>query len=259
VFAAALALALLAPADIPKSQGWVTDLASLLSAQEREALAALMDSYQRGSGEQIALLTVEDLGGHAIEPFALEVARAWSAEGVGEGGGVLVVISKNDRKIRIEVGRHFEGRLPDTICARIIDHVMVPHFKSGRFGDGIRAGIEAIHEALGGNYAPIERSRGGRGAAAGVAGLFAVLFVVLLMVGLARRSRRAGARSDTSWLTWLLLGSMMNNRGSRGFHGGLGTPAGTGGFGVGSSGSIGSFGGFSGGGGFGGGGASGGW
>ncbi len=242
----ALALALLAPAEIPKSQGWVTDQAGLLSAQERQSLAALMQSYDKGSNEQIALLTVTDLGGQSIDSFAIGVARAWSKDSSGEGGGVLVVVAKQERKIRIEVGRAFEGRLPDTLCARIIDHVMVPNLRQGRFGEGIRAGVVAIHEALGGNYAPVRRSRGGRRSSSALGSVFSILFMVIMVAVFSRRAR-GGRRGG--WLGWLVLGSMMGNRSSRGFHGGVG----------GSGGGFGGFGGFSGGGGFGGGGASGGW
>lgn len=251
--ATTLALALLAAVDVPDSEGWVTDRAGFLSSSERQSLSALMESYDRGSNEQIALLTVNDLGGKSIDAFAFEVARAWSKDGAGEGGGILMVVAKKERRVRIEVGRSFEGRLPDTLCARIIDHVMVPQFKRGRFDNGIRDGIVAIHEALGGNYAPIDRSQGGRRKRSAISGIFSFLFMIIMMVVFGRRSGGGRGGSGGGWLSWLMIGSMMNNRGSGGFHGGFGGDSGSGG------GSFGGFGGFSGGGGFGGGGASGGW
>lgn len=248
-----LATALAAPPPVPAPTGWVTDLADLLPPAQEESLARLMESYWLGAQEQIAVLTVTDLGGQPIETFALEVARGWQATGAGGGGGVLVVVAQKDRKIRIEVGRHYEGRLPDTLAARVIDHVMVPRFRAGDPAGGIRAGIEAIHAALGGDYAALERSRGGKSGRVAVVGAFPVILLMILFFALRRRTRRLGGGRG-GWLTWLVLGSMMGRHGSRsqGWHGG-GGGFGSGGFGGGS------FGGFSGGGGFGGGGASGGW
>jgi uncharacterized protein len=240
---AAVAASSLAPAAVPQNDGWVTDLAGFLSPQQEQSLEALMQSYKEGSGNEIALLTVPDLGGQSVERMALETARAW---GIGEKewhNGALLLVSRGDRKIRIEVGRGLEGNLTDSISGRIIRNVIAPEFKQGRFAEGLRAGVEAMHAAAGGDYARIPEDRD-RGSGGGAIGLIPLIFFLIFFLGI---TRRIGGLSGC--LPWLLLGSM--GRGgfrSSGWHGGGGGSFGGG-----------SFGGFGGGGGFSGGGASGGW
>jgi len=193
-------------------------------------------------------VTVPDLGGRPIERYALDVARAW---GIGEKerhNGALLVVAKAERKIRIEVGRGLEGNLTDGISGRIIRGVITPEFKQGRYYAGLRAGIEAMHEAAGGDYARIPKERQRRstksGGLIGFLPLLFILFIVLRILhgGGGRRGGRRGGGGGL--LTGMLIGSMLGGGSSSG-----------GGFGGGGGG----FGGFGGGGGFSGGGASGGW
>jgi len=242
-----LALALAAPpiqADIPTNDGWVTDLAGMLSGGEERALESLMESYRSGTTHEIALLTIPSLDGRSLERFALEVAREWGIGGADANNGALLLVAQAERKIRIEVGRGLEGNLTDSIAGRIIRDVIQPQFKRGRFSTGLRDGIAAIHAAIGGDYGPIQRTRGAR---RGGGGGIALLVMILVVFSLARRGGGRGVgrgRGYSSILPWLIIGGMGRHR-----HGGLG---GGGGFG-------GGFGGFGGGGGFSGGGASGGW
>ena len=227
---------------IPQNDGWVTDLGDFLTPQQETMLEALMESYKAGSGHEIALLTVPDLGGRALERYALEVARAWGLGEKGRNNSALLFVTRAERKIRIEVGRGLEGNLTDSISGRIIRDIIAPEFKRGRLYEGLRDGIQAMHAAAGGDYAKIPRRRG-RGP--GGLGLVPMIFFIWLISSLFRRGGRAGRGG---LLTWLFLGSMMSRRShgrhSTGWHGG----------------SVGgAFGGFGGGGGFSGGGASGGW
>jgi uncharacterized protein len=231
---------------VPKNDGWVTDLGGLLStAQERE-LEALMESYKQGTTHEIALLTIPSLQGESLKRFALEVGRAWGIGGKEKNNGALLLVSKGDRKIRIEVGRGLEGNLTDSISGRIIRDVISPEFKRGRFGEGLKQGVVAIHEAIGGNYGKLASAS--RSRSRGLVGLIpALMFVVVLVTILGRAGRRGGGGGAASMLPWLILGS--GGLGGRS-HGGGGRGGGFGG---------GGFGGFGGGGGFSGGGASGGW
>ncbi len=244
-----LSLCALAQAfEVPANDGWVTDRAELLSPDEERALEALMESYRVGSSHEVALLTLPDLGGRPIEDVALQTARAWKIGDRTSSAGGLLVVAMAERALRIEVGRGLEGTLTDSISGRIIRDVIVPEFRAERFYPGLRAGVEAIHAALGGDYGPLERSSGARGEGQAVASLV-VLVIVLSMLA---RNRRKGGGSG-SGLPWLMTSSL----GRGGFGGGLG-----GGFGGGFSGGAGRGGGFSGfggGGGFSGGGASGRW
>jgi len=245
LLAALLSLSLtLQEADLPAAQGWVTDLANLLSAEQREELSGLMESYRSGTTHEIAVLTVPDLGGRALEPFALEVGRAWGIGGKEENNGALLLVARKERKIRIEVGRGLEGTLTDSVCGRIIRDIITPEFKAERYYDGIKKGVLAIHAVLGGDYGPLEAAERQDGSLA----LLGVLpLLVLGLVVLARRKGRSrGGRSYRGISPWIVgpgLGSF-GHTGLGGHSGGLGG---------------GGFGGFGGGGGFSGGGASGGW
>jgi uncharacterized protein len=248
------AVALTAQVEVPANDGWVTDLADLLTPAEERELEALMESYRQGTTHEIALLTVPDLGGQPIERFALEVARTWKIGREGENNGALLVVARDDRKIRIEVGRGLEGSLTDSIAGRIIRNVIAPAFKQGDFHAGIRGGIEAMHAAIGGDYAaiPEQAPRSRRGFFGPFIAMTILFAIFLLLAGIAggRGGGRGRRRRGSSWPWWLLAGTAIGSGGRRG--GGLGGFGG-GGFGGGG------FGGFGGGGGFSGGGASGGW
>ncbi len=228
--------------DVPTNRGWVTDEANLLSSDEAQRLNALMESYRAGSGHEIALLTIPSLENDAIESFALRVAETWGIGGAEKDHGALLVVSRDDRRMRIEVGYGLEGNLPDAICGRIISDVMAPHFRKGDWYGGIDAGVRAIHAAAGGDYGPIKSTSRGRRRSSGGFAIVPILIILLVFGG---RGRGRGVGGG-----WVLPMLLMNSMGSRG-----------GGFGGGSfgGGGGGGFGGFSGGGGFGGGGASGGW
>ncbi len=238
------------PFEIPENDGWVTDLGDMLSAEEESSLETLMESYRAGTTHEIALLTVPDLQGRPIEEFALAVARTWGIGGKEENNGALLVVSRDDRELRIEVGRGLEGNLTDAISGRIIRNVIAPEFKEGRFYVGIRSGIEAIHAAIGGDYGPIERGERGEGKAGGIACFFLLLMLLILFRSSAGRGVRRGGLGGV--LPWLILASMSQGRGHAHRGGGGGGFRGFGGGG-------GGFGGFGGGGGFSGGGASGSW
>ena len=240
-----IAAAVLLPAagveagDIPANDGWVTDLGGFLTPQQETTLEQLMESYKLGSGHEIALLTVPNLGGRSIEDYALEVARQWRIGKEGKHNGALMLVTRAEREIRIEVGRGLEGNITDGISGRIIRGLIAPEFKNGRFYEGLFAGIEAMHAAAGGNYASIPEER--KGKSGGGIGLFPLMIMIFVIVRLIRR--KGGGGRGGGPLGWLLLGSMMSG-GSHSSGGGSGG---------------GGFGGFGGGGGFSGGGASGGW
>ena len=238
-----------AQVDVPSAQGYVTDLAGFLQPQEKASLEALMRSYQSGTGHEIALLTVPDLGGQPIERYALEVGRSWKIGREGKDDGALLVVSKADRKMRIEVGRGLEGNLTDSISGRIIRDIITPRFKRGEFYDGMRLGIEAMHAAIGGDYGPLERAKRRSRPGAGLLGLLPLIFFFIIFSGaMGGRGGRGGRGGGGGWVWPLLMISAASGGGRRGGFGG----GGGGGFG-------GGFGGFGGGGGFSGGGASGGW
>lgn len=238
---------------VPPNEGWVTDRAEILDAQQEASLEALMESYRAGAGHELALLTVPTTGDEPIEDFAREVAREWGIGRAEANDGALLVVAVEDRRIRWEVARGLEGSLPDIVAGRIIRNLIAPAFRESHYYEGLRAGIEAAHAAIGGDYGPIERaerSPGGGGVAAGLVALGWIL-MALFFLRARRRHRLGGGGMAGLWPLILLAGS--------GRHAGYRTIRPGGGLGGGFRGGGGGFGGFGGGGGFSGGGATGGW
>lgn len=141
--------------DVPKAQGWVTDLADLISSADEETLKSELEAWKRGSGHEIAVLTVNSLQGRTIEEFSLEVARTWGLGQKDISDAALLVVAKNDRKMRIEVLRGLEGTLTDLVCGRIIRDVLTPAFKRGEFSSGIVEGVRAMRAAAGGDLSSL--------------------------------------------------------------------------------------------------------
>jgi len=157
-FSASLAcLALSLPAaEVPFLSGRVNDFAEILSPKTVADLERLLKSHEDSTSNQVAVLTIRSLEGEAIEAYSLRVAEAWRLGQKGKDNGVLLIIARDDRKVRIEVGRGLEGDLPDITCGTIIRHEIVPRFKSGDYDGGTRAGVEAILGAISGSYQPSE-------------------------------------------------------------------------------------------------------
>lgn len=152
-----LALALAAPAaalEVPALKGRVNDHAGLLSPEAGAALEHRLRYFEERTGHQVAVLTLDSLEGEPLEDFSIKVARAWGLGRKGQNDGVLFLISKSDRKLRIEVGHGLEGAIPDALAGRIIQDTVVPRFQDKRFEGGILAGIDAIIAAADGTYAP---------------------------------------------------------------------------------------------------------
>lgn len=267
--------------EIPRPQGYITDLAEMISPAMEEKLTRLLQSYEASDSTQVAILTINSLEGESLEDFSIRIADQWKIGQQRKDNGILLLVAKNERKIRIEVGRGLEGVLTDLLAGRIVDQVMRPLFKAGRVDEGFAAGVNAMIQATRGEFKGDPRKTGQRANNGDEPPPFFayLLFAALFVAFLGSSSRVLGAVSGAillpivallglpiafSLLLLLILipigalaglvlplflaGSMA--RGGRGgmFYGG----------GFGSSGGGGGFGGF-GGGGFGGGGASGGW
>jgi uncharacterized protein len=239
VLAAATALLVLVTGvaralDVPPLTGRVIDRANVLSPQIESQLQAQLESYERTTAHQLAVLTVPSLEGDPIEDYTLRVAENWKLGKKGKDDGILLFVAVEDRKIRIEVGYGLEGDVPDAFVGRIIRDVMAPAFRQGDLGFGISRAVSAIMAATGGQgeaLPPPRRTRSHDGG--GLSPYLLLGIVVLFFLG--------GGRGMGGFIVGSALGGM-----GRG-----------GGFGGGGSRQSGGFRG--GGGGFGGGGASGGW
>jgi uncharacterized protein len=156
----ALILALAGPAcalEVPFLSGRVNDHAGLLSAGAAASIEAKLKAFEDRTGHQVAVLTLDSLEGAPVEDFSLKVSRTWGLGRKGQNDGILFLISKNDRKLRLEVGLGLEGDVPDALAGRIIQDVVVPRFRAGDFEGGIAAGVDAIVAAAEGSYSPPPR------------------------------------------------------------------------------------------------------
>ena len=138
--------------EVPPNGGqWVVDNARLLPAREKNALAASLRDYAGKTTNQIVVLTIPSLEGEDVAAYANKVARAWGVGQKDKNNGVLILVAKAEGKVRFEVGRGIEDKLPDVLARRIQQDITVPHFRSGRFGPGLTASVQAIQQALAGN------------------------------------------------------------------------------------------------------------
>ena len=148
-------------ADIPYLTGRVTDNARILSDETRKSITERLKAHEDKTTNQIAVLTVPSLEGKGIEEYADTVFKAWKLGQKGKDNGILIIVSPNDRRMRIEVGYGLEGVMPDGVAGSIIRNVMTPHFKIGDYNKGIDEGAKAIISILEGGKAPDEISATG--------------------------------------------------------------------------------------------------
>ncbi|UPJ48626.1 TPM domain-containing protein [Bradyrhizobium sp. 200] len=275
----------LALVAVPPLSGRVVDQTGTLSPGDIASLTQTLKDLETRKGSQVAVLIVPTTDGEAIEQFSLRVAEAWKIGRKKVDDGALLVIAKNDRRLRIEVGYGLEGALTDVTTKRIIDEDITPKFKAGDFAGGVSAGVNRIVRVAEGEKLPEPAPPHWQSP-----GLFnnidpfnpfvlAFVFIVggALRAALGRLLGSAATGGFVGVLAWLLVGSLgaaavigvlaflisafidlIPSGGSRGTRGGW--SSGGSGSSDWSSSSGSSGGGFSGGGGsFGGGGASGNW
>ena len=155
----ALALAMVAPSahafDIPPNDGLVTvsldSGTSVLTREQRDAIAAELEAYDRETSNQIAIVIVQSLQGEPIEDVGLQIARKWGV-GSSKNNGILILFSYDDRQVRMDVGYGLEGAVPDIVAGGIINEDMIPLFRDGDYAGGFRAGIDALKKHIGGEY-----------------------------------------------------------------------------------------------------------
>lgn len=140
-----------APA-IPKAQGYVNDYAGLLSPPVKGQIENFLAGFERSDSTQISVLTVPSLEGEDIEGYSVRVAQAWGIGQKDKDNGALLLVAKEERAVRIEVGYGLEDRLTDLLAGRIVDQEIVPRFKTGDFDGGVKAGVQAMVDATRGAY-----------------------------------------------------------------------------------------------------------
>jgi uncharacterized protein len=223
----------------------VTDLAGVLSPEQKQTLENKLVAIDDSSSNQIAVVILPTLEGNPIEEYATKLFRTWGIGNKKTNNGILLLIAIQDKKIRIETGYGLEGALPDITCNSIIDNDIKPAFREQAYYEGIDKATDNIAKAAVGEY-KVKRERQAKGKGSN---LLLFLFIVFIIVAILGKKGGGGSNiggggfSDIA--TGMLLGSLLGGGGrSGGSDWGGGGGGGFGGFGGGSSG---------------GGGASGGW
>jgi uncharacterized protein len=130
--------------EVPFLAARTNDLASLVSSDVRERIEKKLADLEQRTGAQIAVLTVDSLEGDSIEDYAVRVFQTWKLGRKDVNDGVLFVVARQERRLRIEVGYGLEDRLTDARSRQILDDIVRPHFRAGNFAAGIEAGVDAI-------------------------------------------------------------------------------------------------------------------
>jgi uncharacterized protein len=281
------AFAAWAQVAVPPLTGRVVDLTGTLSSDEIASLTKKLGNFEIIKGSQIAVLIVPTTAPEDIEQYSIRVAEAWKIGRKKVDDGAILLVAKDDRKLRIEVGYGLEGALTDLTTKRIIDQIITPKFRSGDFAGGISDGVDAIIKVVNGEPlpAPTPRAQAQRGGTGDFGELLNPFIIVAAFVGGAilrgifgRLLGSVATGGLIGVLAWFIVGSLAlaviagvialvftmlsDSLGSPGVGrtGGWSGGGYGGGFGGGGGGSSSDSGGFSGGGGnFGGGGASGSW
>ena len=229
-----LGLALLAAASVSQALTWdaerqgeqpipplsarVTDLTGTLSSSERQALEAKLADWEARTTNQLAVLIVPTTKPETIEEYSVRVAEAWKIGHKGKDNGVVFLIAKNDKQMRIEVGYGLEGDLTDVASRRIIGDTVAPLFSQGKFAEGINAGVDRIMAVVGGTdtaatQPPPRRARASHGFDFGTIALIALVVVPALgavlrsILGNVGGSVAGGAIVGA--VTWLIAGSIL--------------------------------------------------
>ncbi len=243
--------------DKPKFQTSVYDYANMMDKGQAKRLEEKLIRYSDTTSTQIVVITINSLEGNDIALYATELAHKWGIGQEGKDNGIVILVSKNDRRVTIRTGYGVEHLLTDALSRRIIENVITPAFKQGDFYGGLDRAADVIFEILSGEYEG-ERQEDGPGGR--FPAFLIVLFFIIFMIILSNRNRRGGGGNRGRSGGFSLLDAIILSHAGRGSFGGGGFGRSKGGFGGGGfGGGGGGFGGGFGGGGFGGGGASGGW
>jgi uncharacterized protein len=209
------AFAAFADVAVPPLSGRVVDQTGTLSSDDIASLTQTLKDLETRKGSQIAVLIVPTTAPETIEQFSIRVAEAWKIGRKKIDDGALLVIAKDDRKLRIEVGYGLEGALTDVTAKRIIDEIITPKFKSGDFAGGISAGIDRIIGVVNGEPLPAPQPEQSYDAPGRIDMLFnpLILFGVFMAGGLLRTllGRLIGAVATgglVGGLAWFFVGSL---------------------------------------------------
>jgi uncharacterized protein len=169
--------------EVPPLKGRVNDYAGILSPATAQQLEAMLENFEATDSTQIVLLTIPSLEGDSLENFSMRVVEAWKIGQAKLDNGALLLISKNDRKLRIEVGYGLEGTLTDLTSGRIIRDVITPRFKEGNFDQGVMDGLSAMMAAVKGEFTASPSSNKQRQSNVDPGAFFIMAIIVFSILG----------------------------------------------------------------------------
>lgn len=200
---------------VPPLQPHLVDETSTLDASQHQALKAQLAAIEQQHGAQVVVLMVADTAPEDIASFSNRVANTWKMGRREVGDGVLIVIAKDARRMRIEVAKALEGAIPDIAAARIIDEAMKPRFREGDFAGGIQAAIEQLGALIAGEELPPPESTHSNHDDLDWTDLAVFLFFGVVLAGPVARSMLGQGLGSmlmgagAGWLSFLATSSML--------------------------------------------------
>lgn len=171
--------------NVPSLQGRrIIDAGEMVYAHTEEQVTALLRSHEEATGNQVAVLIISSLEDESLEAYANRVFNTWGLGQAEKNNGVLLLIVRDERRVRIEVGYGLEPELTDLEAKQIIDHEIVPNFRRQEYDRGVVEGVKAILQAIGGVYAPHYETRGPLWGNRPTADNVAIAVVVNLLISL---------------------------------------------------------------------------
>lgn len=198
---------------VPPLKARVTDLTATLTQEQVASLDRMLQSFEARKGSQIAVLMVPTTAPEAVEQYSLRVAEQWKIGRKKVDDGAILVVAKNDRALRIEVGYGLEGALNDATANRIIREVIVPRFREGDFFGGITAGVDRMIWVIDGEPLP-EPAKAAPRVEGGTLQTLPVLLIVALVGGailrrmLGRFFGSIAAGGAVGAIAWLIAGTL---------------------------------------------------
>ena len=200
------------PVAVPALTARVIDETGTLSPAEKASLDTRLAELEARKGSQIAVLIVPTVRPESIEQFSLRVAEAWKLGRKGVDDGLLLLVAKDDREVRVEVGYGLEGAIPDATANRVIDEFILARFREGDYAGGISAGVDRLIGLVDGESLPAPTPQGSRGPSGGLENILPIIFIVSLVVGnvlrraLGQLPGAAATGAVAGGVTWLLAG-----------------------------------------------------
>lgn len=171
---------------VPKLTGHIIDQTMTLSPSEIAQLEQSLSAFEAKKGSQVAVLIVPTTEPEAIEQYSIRVAEAWKLGRQKVDDGVILLIAKNDRALRIEVGYGLEGALTDIASKRIISEIITPYFKQGDFNAGITAGVQQMMRVIDGEPLPAPVHKNANGSKNGSSFLPIIILIAFVVGGTLR-------------------------------------------------------------------------